>query len=324
VGDIRVTVVRPIGHAPTVFPRPKVVAQATPAEAGSKAVPTKPPIGQGSAADIPSPTNVSKDQPSQDPVSQLQAKIAEYEKQLPQQTDLKNRTEFQKNLGIAHIKLGNAYEKLGDRANKEEELKKAVTSFDEALKALKSNNALRVEIQEYRGIALIRLGGTENLKEAVMALDEALKVFKSHNASWAEIQKYRGIALIRLGGTEDIKKALTVFNEALKVFESNSDDARCAEIQDDIGLALESLAKNKRAAAVKNGDINELKAAKKLAENAADAIRVAIELGLSAQTRPTVAKDEAKLAELNISLQIFQQDWNTVQEFIDDFGSNVE
>jgi tetratricopeptide (TPR) repeat protein len=221
---------RSTGYVSTVHsPKPETLAQATPSQNGygSKPAPAKSPIGQGSGADIPPSTNVSIDPASQRSVSQLQAEIAGYEQQLLLETSLKKRAELQKNLGIAHIKLGNAYEERSNRAGKEEELKKALMAFDAALKMFKSNNASRAEIQKYRGIALIRLGGTEDLKKALTAFNEALKVFKSDNAKYAEVQDDIGIALESLAVSKvadarknrDIKKLKT----AKKLLEDSAD-----------------------------------------------------------------------------------------------------
>ncbi len=238
-GDPGVMGTRPTAHAvrsqPVVFSRPavhpptaKAVAQAKPAQAGSRPGPANPPIGRGSGADVNSPANVSRGQATQDPVSRARAEIVGYKKQLTKKLRTKDPEKWaklQKNLGFA-------YARLGIISRNSEELKNALAAFDQALTVFKPGSPKWAEFQYYRGIVLIQLGeillvGKKELKTALEDFKEALKVEKealkveTNDRTRAEIQNFIGIALQHLAEiTKDVDetKAFSLLTDAAKAY----------------------------------------------------------------------------------------------------------
>ncbi len=155
--------------------------------------------------------------------------------------------------GTAHLWLGHALMRLGERERERARLMEAVAAYREALKECTRK---RVPLgwamtQNNLGNALATLGeresGTARLNEAVSAYREALKEFTRERVAldWATTQNNLGNALLALAeresGTARLDEALAAYREALKERKRDRVPLDWAMTQNNLGNALTKL-----------------------------------------------------------------------------------
>ncbi|MEE9555392.1 MAG: tetratricopeptide repeat protein [candidate division Zixibacteria bacterium] len=159
----------------------------------------------------------------------------------------------EENYAMTQNKLGNAYRRLGDVENKDENCGLAIKAYNEALKVctLERFPMNYATAQNNLGNAYGRISEVENIADncglAIKAYNEALKVrtLKQFPMDYAMTQNNLGNAYGMLASVdnkvESCRLAIKAYNETLKVYTLERFSRDYAATQDNLGIAYRRL-----------------------------------------------------------------------------------